>query len=467
MSKGRPPPVSAISRHSSAGSPSRAAAPVPAAPPPLCESHVAGMCAWTATRRPGFSPRRPAPRPRALPSRARRRSRRRFVSATACGRCRGVPRETPTSPPGRRLPPIVWSGLGSIIRRRTPSRTARQFLTPPYWESPNTSLYPRGIPDGISLKYGESFAPPGVAAAAHILPPRACTMCSFANCFTLMVPYVALCQSRYLDMPKPGGIGYIGAACRGVAGHPPIISCSMKSSVCDMRKRYHDLPYAPVEPAPLQVARMLGEVLHQSPIGQILLGFQDGHQVRPRRACPSRLWEGPAACAYGRLSLPSVRRSCAPRTCGPRRTWTSQCPDRSSCRRGCSCFGAGLACLSLAFCFLFMPAIRIGDQCAFRSSARAVLSVGIAGSFSFWARPRGLTHGTRSRTTRARPNSARRGTARGTRTAPCTGPVARVDHRPPSFFSTSMPPAPKILRGTLRPLRRFSLRVVVPMYLFN
>ena len=37
----------------------------------------------------------------------------------------------------------------------------------------------------------------------------------------------------------------------------------------------------------------------------------------------------------------------------------------------------------------------------------------------------------------------------------------------PLVFSTSMPPAPKILRGTLRPLRRFSLRVVVPVYLFN
>ena len=62
---------------------------------------------------------------------------------------------------------------------------------------------PRGILASISLKYGESFALSGVTAAAHIVPPSTCTMCSFANCFTLIVPYLVLCQSRHLDVPNP------------------------------------------------------------------------------------------------------------------------------------------------------------------------------------------------------------------------------------------------------------------------
>ncbi len=42
-----------------------------------------------------------------------------------------------------------------------------------------------------------------------------------------------------------------------------------------------------------------------------------------------------------------------------------------------------------AFRFLFAPAVGIGDRRAFRPGARAVPPVGIAGSFSFWTRPRG------------------------------------------------------------------------------
>ena len=44
----------------------------------------------------------------------------------------------------------------------------------------------------------------------------------------------------------------------------------------------------------------------------------------------------------------------------------------------------------LIFDFLFlllMLAIRIADPYAFRSRARAVLSVGVAGGFRFWTRP--------------------------------------------------------------------------------
>ena len=79
---------------------------------------------------------------------------------------------------------------------------------------------PRGILASISLRYGESFALPGVTAAAHTVPPRARATCNFANCFALIVPHSALCQSWYLYMLNPVESDYLGAVCRGVAGRP-------------------------------------------------------------------------------------------------------------------------------------------------------------------------------------------------------------------------------------------------------
>ena len=120
---------------------------------------------------------------------------------------------------------------------------------------------PRGILVSISLKYGESFALPGVTAAAHILPPRARAMCSFANCFTLIVPYLALCQSRYLDMPNPAESTILVPRAAASPAIQPIISCSMKSSVCDMRRWYHDLPYGRSSPRRFRSPGCLGKCL--------------------------------------------------------------------------------------------------------------------------------------------------------------------------------------------------------------
>ena len=88
-----------------------------------------------------------------------------------------------------------------------------------------------------------------------------------------------------------------------------------------------------------------------SPRGTAPLRISRRPPVRPRRARPSCLWGCPAVCVCGRLPLPSVRRSCGPRTCGHRHAWASRRRGRSSCRWGRSCFWAGGACLPLAFCF--------------------------------------------------------------------------------------------------------------------
>ena len=80
-----------------------------------------GVYRRAAARRSGRSSWRPAPRPRTLHSWARMRPRRCSVSATTCGRRRGVPQETSASLPRRRpsrLHGRIWALLRGGARTR-------------------------------------------------------------------------------------------------------------------------------------------------------------------------------------------------------------------------------------------------------------------------------------------------------------------------------------------------------------
>ena len=142
-------------------------------------------------------------------------------------------------------------------------------------------------------------------------------MRGLANWFTLMVPYLALRRSRYPDMPKPGGVDRIGAAYRGVAGHP-----------ADYLVRYGvvRLPYAraaprlavrPAGPAPLRVPGAPCEAPCRPPTGRPFAGFQDDR--RYGRDAPVPPLGTPNGLPCGRPPFPSVPYGRGPRTCGPRR----------------------------------------------------------------------------------------------------------------------------------------------------
>ena len=145
-------------------------------------------------------------------------------------------------------PSILWSDLGQIAGRRPLFFMAWQFSTPPYWESAGTSPDPRGALACIVLKYGESFALPGVTAAAHAMPCRARATRGFANCFTLIVPRLALCQFRHLDVPNPVESTILMPCIAASPAIQPIILRGTTESVCDMRRRHRDLPYGRSSP---------------------------------------------------------------------------------------------------------------------------------------------------------------------------------------------------------------------------
>ena len=173
----------------------------------------------------------------------------------APGRSPGNPNvSAPALPP----PPIVWSDLGSIMRRRPPSFTARRFSTPRYWVSASIWPDPRGILAGISLKYGESFAPPGVTAAAHAVSCRArgARFCELlrADRAALGVAPVPVSGHAETRRSRP----YWRRVTR-VAGHPP--DCLARyGRICLRHTRAVPRPTVrPVKPTPLQVPRILGE----------------------------------------------------------------------------------------------------------------------------------------------------------------------------------------------------------------
>ena len=212
-------------------------------------------------------------------------------------------------------------------------------------------------------------------------------MRGFANCFTLIVPYLALCQSRYTCICRNPVESTMSAPC--AASSPaiqPIISCSMKSSVCHTRKRHHDLPYGRSSPRRSKSPGCLAKCL-ANPHGTALPGFQDGRWYG--RDAPVLLAFGNVqqfTYEVGYLSHPfyivAALGLAALGVSGPVNV-------RIVPLAGGVVLASGQVWLAYLWpsVFLFMPAIRIGDRCAFRSRARAVLSVGIAGSFSFWTRP--------------------------------------------------------------------------------
>ena len=106
-------------------------------------------------------------------------------------------------------------------------------------------------------------------------------------------------------MPKPGGIGHIGAACRGVARHPADYLVQYGIVRLPYAQAVPRLAVRPVEPAPFQVPGALGEVPCQPPMERPLLGFQDGR--RYGRGAPVPLAFGKArqiAHIVGYLSRP-------------------------------------------------------------------------------------------------------------------------------------------------------------------
>ena len=145
-------------------------------------------------------------------------------------------------------PSILWSDLGQIAGRRPLFFMAWQFSTPPYWESAGTSPDPRGALACIVLKYGESFAPPGVTAAAHAMPCRARATRGFANRFTPIVPYPASCQFRHLDVPNPAESTILAPRAVASPAIHPIVLRGTTESVCDIRRRHRDLPYGRSSP---------------------------------------------------------------------------------------------------------------------------------------------------------------------------------------------------------------------------
>ena len=314
----------------------------------------------TATRRPGLSSLLPAPR--TFSSRTRRRSWRWSVSATTCGRRRGVPPGNPNTSVPASPPLVVWSDLGLIIRRRPPSPAPRRFSTA--WHGASASAWPdpRGIISSTSMWRGGSLAPSGVAAAhAASCGARGARFCEppRAGCAALGVAPFQV--SGYAE---PGGIEYIGAACRGAAGRP-----AYHERCGGIRLRYAQVAprpaVRPVGTAPLQAPGAWRSAL-PAPDGTAPPRIPRRPPVRPRRARPSRLWGGPTACVRSRLPLPSVRRSCGTRTrgtrtCGSRPTWAGWRRSSFYRRRGRSCFWAGWACLSLTFCF-FCSCCQLGPH---------------------------------------------------------------------------------------------------------
>ena len=232
---------------------------------------------------------------------------------------------------------------GDGCRAGTPGSMAWQFSIPQYWASASTSPGTRGILASISLRYGESFAPPGVTAAAHTVPCRArdALFCKplHADRAVLGVAPVPvsghdetrrnrLYRRRVLRRRRPSS--RLPCAVRWNLS----ATCAGGATTCRTAGR------ARAVPSP----RGAWQNALPAPNGTTHPRISRRPPVRPRRACPSCLWECPAVCVRGRPPLPSIRCSCGPRTCGPRHTWSSQCPDRSSCRKGCSCFGAGWIC---------------------------------------------------------------------------------------------------------------------------
>ena len=353
---------------------------------------------WTATRRLGFSPWRPAPRPE--PFLHGREDALDVVPfpqqlAEGAGVFPGKPQHL--RPGVFSLDFVVGSGLDYTAASTVPYRPA--VFDSAVWASASMSPDPRGILVSISLRYGESFALPGVTAAAHILPPKACTMCSFANCLALIVPYLALCQSWHLDMPKPGGIDYIGAVCRGIAGQPADYLVQYGGIYLRYAQVVPRPTVRPVELAPLQVPRMLGEVPCQPPMERPLLGFQDGHQYG--RDAPVPLAFGKAqhlayevCCLFHPFYIVAALGLAALGISGPVNVRIVPLAGGSFLLPGR--LGLFIFCFFDFLLLLLMLTIGIGDQCAFRSRARAVLSVGVAGSFRFWTRLRGLPQPPRS-----------------------------------------------------------------------
>ena len=254
-------------------------------------------------------------------------------------------------------PSIARSDLGSIAGRHPPSFAARRFSAPPHWASAGIWPDPRGIASGISLECGAYFALPGVTAAAHTVPPRACATCSFTNYFTLIVQHLALRRSRHPNTPNPTELAVLALRIAASLAIQPIIACNTaESALCAggtaTRRTAGQARAAPGPPNAWQSALPAPNGTAPPRISRrpwygrdapVPLAFEDTRQL---------------ACKVGRL--PSVRRGCGPRTCAPRHTWASRRRDRPSCRRGRSCFWPGWACLSLAFRF-FRPCWRLGS----------------------------------------------------------------------------------------------------------
>ena len=137
-------------------------------------------------------------------------------------------------------PSISQPNLGSITGRRPASRAAWQFSIPPYWASDGTRPGPCGTMAIIVPGCGKSWAPPGVTVAAYVLlwslrDARLCKLYDFA--------VLGVVPARVPGRAEYAGIDDHGAARGIVAGHQSIISRSTAGSICDMRRRHHDLPY--------------------------------------------------------------------------------------------------------------------------------------------------------------------------------------------------------------------------------
>ncbi len=331
------------------------------------------ICALAATPRPGSPPRRPAPCPRTFPPLAGTRSRRRRVSAAARGRRRGVPRETPASPPRRPLPPFC-----SRFRDRLRGGVRRP--------APPGGFRPCGV--------GRRPARGRARAASRPAPPRGAAGRSPRPAWP---PRGAPRRAGRARPREP--VRAHGAARRGAAGRPADRPARRGVVRPPCARAAPRLAARPAGPAPLRVPGAPGEAPRRPPAGRPFAGFQYGRRrVRdapvPPFGSPRRLAARSAAFPAGFIwpRPPDPRPPARPGRSTP--AWFLPPGGPFPLPGG---FGS-----RSAFRFLFAPAVGIGDLRALRSGARAVPPVGVAGSFGFWARPRGAPPGSARPPARAR-----------------------------------------------------------------